>query len=129
MNILKSGILLFLSLFSVLTFAQQTPLISQQALLKLMANESENVLVLDVRSAEEFAQGHIEGAVNISHTTINENLAKIIDFKNKTVIVHCRSGRRAVAAESALLTAGFSDLRHLEGDMKGWKAANLPVVK
>jgi phage shock protein E len=86
-------------------------------------------LVLDVRTAEEFAEGHIAGAINISHDKINDNVSKIITLKDQTVVVYCRSGRRAISAENDLRAAGFSDLRHLEGDMNGWQSADLPLVK
>tara|TARA_R110000744_G_scaffold178292_2_gene297228 strand:- start:219 stop:608 length:390 start_codon:yes stop_codon:yes gene_type:complete len=129
MNFIKSSVIILLSVCSLFTFAEQTKTISQQALLTLMAAPVSQTLVLDVRSAEEFAAGHIKGAINISHEQINDNLSKIIAFKDQTVVVHCRSGRRAVSAENDLRAAGFSDLRHLEGDIKGWQAADLPLVK
>ena len=129
MTFIKSTCILVLTLCSFLSFAEQTATISQQQLLSLMGAPKTNILVLDVRSAEEFAQGHIKGAVNISHEQINENLSKIIAFKDQPVVVHCRSGRRALSAENALRVAGFSDLRHLDGDMNGWQAADLPLVK
>ncbi len=129
MKFFTSTLVILLSLFSLFTFAEQTTTISQQALLTLMATPENNTVVLDVRSPEEFAEGHIKGAINISHEQINANLKKIIAFKDQTVVVHCRSGRRAISAENDLRAAGFSDLRHLEGDMKAWQAADLPLVK
>jgi len=129
MNFIKSTLIVLLSIFSFFTFAEQTPLISQQDLLALMATPANKVLLLDVRSAEEFAEGHIKGAVNISHQQINANLSKIIAFKDQTVVVHCRSGKRALSAETDLRAAGFSNLRHLDGDMNGWQAADLPLIK
>jgi rhodanese-related sulfurtransferase len=129
MTLLKSTIAILLSVFSLFTFAEQTATISQQDLLALMATPANKTVVLDVRTAEEFAEGHIKGAINISHKQINANLSKIIAFKDQTVVVHCRSGRRAISAENDLRAAGFSDLRHLDGDMKGWQAADLPLVK
>jgi phage shock protein E len=129
MNFIKSTCVILLSVFSLVAFAEQTATISQQELLTLMATPASKTVVLDVRTAEEFAEGHIEGAINISHEQINDNLAKIIAFKDQTVVVHCRSGRRAVSAENDLRAAGFSDLRHLDGDIKGWQAADLPLVK
>lgn len=129
MKFIKSTVVILLSICSFFTFAEQTAVISQQALLSLMATPTNKPLILDVRSAEEFAEGHIEGAINISHDQINANLNKIITFKDKTVVVHCRSGRRALSAEGDLRTAGFSDLRHLDGDMNAWQAADLPLVK
>ena len=94
-----------------------------------MATPANKPLVLDVRSADEFAEGHIAGAINISHDEINANLSKIMAYKDQTVVVHCRSGRRAISAENDLRAAGFSDLRHLDGDMNAWQAADLPIVK
>lgn len=129
MKFFTSTLVILLSLFSLFTFAEQTTTISQQALLTLMATPANNTVVLDVRSPEEFAEGHIKGAINISHEQINANLKKIIGFKDQTVVVHCRSGRRAISAENDLRAAGFSDLRHLEGDMKAWQTADLPLVK
>lgn len=129
MKFIKSTLLLLLSLCAFISFAEQTATISQQELLTLMATPASNTIVLDVRTPSEFSQGHIKGAINISHDQINDNLSKIIGYKNQTVVVHCRSGRRAVSAESALRAAGFSDLRHLEGDMNGWQAADLPLIK
>lgn len=129
MKFIKSTLVILLSICSFFTFAEQTATISQQALLTLMATPTNKILVLDVRTAQEFAAGHIEGAVNISHEQINDNLSKIIAYKDQTVVVHCRSGRRAISAEDDLRAAGFSDLRHLEGDMNGWQAADLPLVK
>lgn len=129
MKFIKSTLLLLLSLCAFISFAEQTATISQQELLTLMATPASNTIVLDVRTPSEFAQGHIKGAINISHDQINDNLRKIIGYKNQTVVVHCRSGRRAVSAENALRAAGFSDLRHLEGDMNGWQAADLPLIK
>lgn len=129
MKLIQSTLVILLSLFSLLSFAEETTTISQQDLITLMAAPVNKTIVLDVRTAEEFAEGHIAGAINISHEQINANLSKIIAFKDKTVVVHCRSGRRAMSAENDLRAAGFSDLRHLEGDMNGWQAADLPIVK
>jgi rhodanese-related sulfurtransferase len=129
MKFIKSTLLLLLSLASFLSFAEQTATISQQDLLALMATPASKTIILDVRTAKEFSQGHIKGAINISHDQIENNLNKIIGYKNQKVVVHCRSGRRAESAENALRAAGFSNLRHLDGDMNGWQAANLPLIK
>lgn len=129
MKFIKSTLLLVLSLYSYIGFAEQTATISQQELLTLMATPASKVVILDVRTPEEFSQGHIKGAINVRHDQIKNNLNKIVSYKNQTVVVHCRSGRRAVSAENALRAAGFSNLRHLDGDMNGWQAANLPLIK
>lgn len=93
----------------------------------LLAKRTQYV-VLDVRSKEEFANGHISGAINIPHNEVINQLARLQKL-DKTIVVHCRSGRRALTAEQALLDAHFTNLRHLEGDMKGWLAQKLPIVE
>jgi phage shock protein E len=129
MKFITTTLAVLLSVFSLFTFADQTATISQQALLTLMATPANKTVILDVRTAEEFAEGHIEGTINISHKQLNANLNKIIALKDQTVVVHCKSGRRALSAENDLRAAGFSDLRHLDGDMDAWQAADLPLIK
>jgi len=119
-----------LSSLSFLTLASEVKTMSQTQLLSLLnAPKTEHFVVLDVRSAEEFQQGHIKGAINIAHDKIEQHLTKLAGFENKMIVVHCRSGRRAKTAEAVLLDNGYSKLRHLQGDYKGWVAANLPLVK
>ena len=79
-------------------------------------------LVLDVRRAEEFAAGHVEVAVNVAHTAVLASPATAISAaKDAEVIVYCASGRRASAAIEALRGAGYTNLKHLEGDYAGWQ--------
>lgn len=84
--------------------------------------------VLDVRTPDEFAAGHIPGAVNIPHTEIDARMAELGDDPDREVVVHCKSGRRADMAEQQLLAAGFTRVLHLEGDMDEWVATGRPVV-
>lgn len=108
-------------------YAGQTEQISQQDYLQAVKSDASDVVLLDVRSAQEFEQGHIAGAINISHTDIEAKLNELAPFKDKTIVVYCRSGRRAGIAEDILAKNGFNKLRHLTGDMNGWLAADLPV--
>lgn len=120
---------LFLSAFFIVNvFAGQTEPMSQQALLKVLKSSPDTLVVLDVRSKLEYTQGHIAGAINISHDEIEHNLAQLHLFRDKKVVVYCRSGRRASIAEHILSENGFNKLYHLTGDMNGWLDANLPVV-
>jgi phage shock protein E len=127
-TIKKLAIMAF-SLFSAVVFAGETQQISQNELLTALKAANHNIVVLDVRTAEEFNNGHLVNAVNVSHDTIAEKLNQLSQYKNSTVVVHCRSGYRAGIAERILAKNGFNNLRHLTGDMKGWLDANLPVVK
>ena len=125
---LKKLITLALSFVAIGVFAGETPQISQQALLEALRAPNNNIVVLDVRSVQEYDEGHINGAINISHEIIEANLNQLTQYKNNKVIVYCRSGRRAALAEHILSENGFEDLHHLTGDMNGWLEAKLPVV-
>lgn len=89
-------------------------------------------LILDVRSASEFADGHIPGAINIAHDQFTEKpdtaFAALSAGKSDEIVVHCVSGRRASAAVTALTAAGYGNVRHLEGDFQGWQAGAYPVT-
>jgi len=83
-------------------------------------------LILDVRSADEYKDGHIKGAVNISHTDIG-SYADLLPPQDNEIVVHCYSGKRAAIAEATLADLGYTNVRHLEGDYIGWKEAGLPL--
>ncbi|MBC7983543.1 MAG: rhodanese-like domain-containing protein [Candidatus Obscuribacterales bacterium] len=87
------------------------------------------IVLLDVRTAEEFAQGHVPGAKNIPHDQLAERVSELLADKDKEVVLYCRSGRRAGIAAETLQAKGFEKLLHLEGDMQKWSAENRPVEK
>ena len=81
-----------------------------------------------MRSAEEFAEGHVPGALNVPHSEIASHLAALGSIQ-KPVLVYCRSGRRADIALKALADLGFERLYHLDGDMQAWQSDSLPIEK
>lgn len=119
-------------LFTALSFnvlADTRPSVSPEFLQSLQAApKAPNFTLLDVRSAQEFNAGHIKGAINISYDELADKLNLITQDKNQTIIVYCRSGRRAGIAEQLLREQGYKAVRHLQGDMNGWQAQNLPLV-
>ena len=94
------------------------PLISPQALLERQAKKDQSVFVLDVRTPEEYAAGHVPGAVNVPYDQVASHLAKIP--KDKEVVLYCRSGRRTGLAAEVLEANGYTKLVHLQGDMQAW---------
>lgn len=82
--------------------------------------------VLDVRTPEEFAEGHIEGAVNIPLRTITANLDQIPT--DVAVIVHCKSGFRAALAAPVLGSLGYDNFKVFSGSYNAWLEAGEPVV-
>ncbi|MFP5440501.1 MAG: rhodanese-like domain-containing protein [Gammaproteobacteria bacterium] len=87
-----------------------------------------DVVVIDVRSPAEYAQGHVPGAINIPHDQAGERAMEIRALQKKgEVVLYCRSGRRVAAAAEALEARGVTGLRHLKGDIQGWQAAGAPM--
>jgi rhodanese-related sulfurtransferase len=101
------------------------PMVTPQQVHELQVKKDPALFVLDVRSPEEFAAGHVPGAVNIPHDQVASRLAEIP--KDKEVVLYCRSGRRSGLAAEALEANGYKDLRLMQGDMPGWEKAGLPV--
>ena len=100
--------------------------ISQRELMQRL-DMNEAPLIVDVRRADEFAAGHVPGARNIPHTEITARLGELHGGKDKEVVVYCESGRRAAIAQDILERAGFTGVRHLEGDMQSWRKLGLPL--
>ena len=120
-----------LALFVLLALACSAPSgevsdISQQ---EVVSAEPGEMLILDVRNPLEFDTGHVPGAINIPHDQVATRLAELEAGRDLPVVVYCERGGRAGKATAVLAGAGFEDVRHLEGDMTGWRAAKLPVEK
>ena len=99
--------------------------VSQDALVKMQADKNSRVFVLDVRTPQEFATGHVPGAVNIPYDQVPSHLGEIP--KDDEIVLYCHSGRRAGLAAEELAANGYTKLAHLEGDMQGWQKAGRPV--
>ena len=93
---------------------------------KLIADS--NVVILDVRKAEEFDEGHIKGAVLIDQFQSDfVELAQGKLPKDKTIAIYCRSGRRSANAAAKLANVGYKCV-NLKGGILAWKEADMPVV-
>lgn len=86
-------------------------------------------VILDVRSEEEYATGHMLNAKHIVLKDLPNRLAELEKSKKSTIITVCESGVRSGTAASILLKAGFEDVVSLDGGMAEWKKNNMPVVK
>lgn len=72
-------------------------------------------VVIDVRTPQEYAEGHIAGAINIDHTVIGQEIGKAKVAKDDNVILYCRSGRRSEIAMQTLLKMGYSKAQNYGG--------------
>ena len=124
----KISLLLMGLCFTKVLSATELTQVSAEQLLAKQANKAD-ILLLDVRSQGEFADGHIKGTININFTDISANIRTLAPYQNKEIIVYCRSGRRAEVAIDELASLGFTQLSHLSGDILGWNADSRPLVK
>lgn len=118
--------LLPLLLFSIFANANGQQ-IEPQALVRLLQKQ-QAPFILDVRSAQEYQQGHIQGAINISYDLLEANSQLIAAHKDKPIIVYCRSGKRAQRAEQILQRKGFTQLIDLKGHMNLWQQRGYPLA-
>lgn len=82
--------------------------------------EKEDAFLLDVRTLEEFSEGHIEGAVNIDIFSPNfQSEVERLD-KSKDYYIVCRSGGRSMSAGGAMESLGFDKVTNLAGGMMSW---------
>ena len=95
---------------------------------RMIEERSEGVVVLDVRTPAEFASGHIEGALNIDFYSkdFKDRLATL--DKDKTYIVHCRSGARSARAWKIMRSLGFDEVYDMGGIVE-WAKKGYPLVK
>ena len=81
---------------------------------KLMDSEKDRI-ILDVRSREEYDQGHIPGAILIPNTEIEAKAADLLPDKDQLILVYCRSGRRSKLAAQSLADLGYTNIREFGG--------------
>ena len=72
-------------------------------------------IILDVRSREEYDQGHIPGAILIPDTEIEAKAADLLPDKDQLILVYCRSGRRSKLAAQSLADLGYTNIREFGG--------------
>ena len=106
-----------------------TPRIDQASLLKRIENKDSTMVILDVRTPEEYAAGHVPGAINIPYTHLPVRISEVADAADKDIVVYCAIGVRAELGAERLRENGFSRLLHLDGDMKAWEEKKRPLTK
>lgn len=92
-----------------------------------LQNRSSEVVIIDVRTRDEYDSGHLPGAIHVPWDSVTSNPQRLADYRDKTMVAYCASGGRARAALDALNEAGYEHLGHLAGDIPAWREAGLPV--
>ena len=85
----------------------------QQAIENAKTIDFSHAVILDVRTPEEFANGHVDGAINISSTVINQEKVAAVAKTDQVVVLYCHSGGRASAVQSKLTKWGYTDVINL----------------
>ena len=108
---------------------EPTPRINQETLLNRIEQKDASTIILDVRTPEEFAAGHVPGAVNIPYTHLPARLSDLTDAGDKEIVLYCATGIRAERAAERMREQGYTRLLHLDGDMKAWEEKKRPTAK
>ena len=86
---------------------------------RMMKTES-NYVILDVRRPDEYAEGHIPGAINVPNESIGDTKISELPYKNQLILVYCRSGRRSKEAAEKLVKLGYTNIVEF-GGILDWK--------
>ena len=100
--------------------------VSPQDAVRMM---NQGATLLDVRSASDFAAGHIRGARNLPSDTLTTGVDGIRRLKDRPIIVYCEHGVAATGAMRQLVQQGFSKVVNLRGGLSAWRAEQLPVAR
>lgn len=103
-------------------------LVSPEEASAVLADGPDDLVLVDVRTPEEFVEGHIDGAVNIDLSA--PTFADDIDALDRDVpyVVYCRSGNRSAAATALMADLGFESVLEVDGGTVAWADAGLPLV-
>ena len=82
---------------------------------KQIMDSEEGYIILDVRTQEEYDEGHIPGAIVIYHEEIAEKAEEVLTDKDQLILVYCRSGRRSKIAAEALVELGYTNIKEFGG--------------
>ncbi|WP_434037620.1 rhodanese-like domain-containing protein [Formosa sp. 4Alg 33] len=127
-NHLKYILILITVLYTNLVVSQEkSTSLSVDEFSKIMSEQPE-LMVVDVRTPEEFDSGHLEGAINYNWKSEDFN-KQILDLdKSKEVLIYCRSGARSAKAAEKMRSEGFTAVYELKGGLIDWKKENMSVV-
>ena len=121
---MKKLVFISIVLFLGSCMAQDFPSVSVEEALK-MKTENDSLVFVDVRTVKEFdgPLGHIEGAILIPLNKLNDEINKLDDYKDREIIVYCRSGNRSQNGTRILRKNGF-DAKNMLGGIKVWNKLN-----
>ena len=88
-----------------------------------------NAVVIDLRSADEFAQGHLPSARNLPFSELEAKIGQFVKNKGNPLLLVCQTGQQSRKAERIVKDAGFAEVHVLHGGVNAWQQAGMPVVR
>jgi len=90
---------------------------------------NKGVMIVDVREQDEFDQAHLENAILVPLSTVSAEKINELNPTNKTILIHCRSGKRSKVAANVLLSQGYSgEILELDEGINAWIESDQPVI-
>ncbi len=117
---------ILLLIVTACTYSEKSTDISQIELISRI-NDYSAPTILDVRTGQQYISGHIPGAMSIPYDNHVLALAKLALNKSDEIVVYSEDSDKARNVESYLKKKGFFEVRYLQGGMRGWRRAELPI--
>lgn len=90
---------------------------------------NKDLVIIDVRAAEKFSEGHIPGAVNIHKSVITGEISSKVPDKSREIVCHCGGGESGIRSAEALAAMGYKNVSVLDGGIRFYKASGGEMVK
>ena len=96
---------------------------------KKKLDAGEKMIMVDTREDNEWARGHIPGAMHVSKGTIERDIERAIPDKDATIVLYCGGGYRSALAADNLQKMGYRKVVSMDGGWRGWTESGFPVIK
>ena len=97
--------------------------------IKKRLDAGEKMILVDTREDNEWAKGHIPGAVHLGKGIIERDVETTIPDKNATLVLYCGGGFRSALAADNLQKMGYKNVISMDGGWRAWTESNFPVAK
>lgn len=105
----------------------KVPQINAEDVKKAMDN-NDNFILLDVRTPQEYAKGHLVKSINMPFETVQQTIEKTITDKKKTIYVYCLSGLRSVHAVAMMVNLGYTNVFDVKSGLLAWRVKKYPEL-
>ena len=96
---------------------------------KRRADDGEQFVLVDVREDNEWANGHIPGAIHLGKGIIERDIEQVVPDTSAKLILYCGGGFRSALVADNLQKMGYSNVESMDGGWRGWTSAGLPIAK